>query len=186
MTVPDLPAADRLDALVDELHRAWAHTDALWLDLDESELHWRPHPHSSAIGWHVGHQAAVAHFVVRNLLAAEPSPDPAFDRLMDSATPEVDRGVLPSPQRLAEYRSAVATRVTARIDEVRAGTVGAPEQLRTVAATVVTSLVDHEYQHDRWIAEVRAGELGRSVPEPPASPLLATVDGYVVLAAVSR
>jgi len=172
---------DLLDIAVGELQRAWAHTDALWLDLDDDGLRWRPHAEASAIGWHLGHQAAVGHYMVRNLLAAEPSPDPGLDRLMDSVTPEPDRGDLPSRQRLADYRSAVAGRIMARVDDVRAGRVGAPGQLRMVATTLVTALVNHEYQHDQWIAEVRSQDLGKQLPAPPGSPWLTTVDGYVVL-----
>lgn len=187
MTVPadETAGTDRLAILIDELHRAWAYTDALWLDLDDDELHWRPHEQSSAIGWHLGHQAAVGHFMVRNLLAAERSPDPELDRVMDSATAEPDRGVRAPRQRLADYRSAVAGRVVARLDDVRTGRVGAPDQLRVVAATLVTALVNHEYQHDQWIAEVRSRDLGRELPAPPESPRLTTIDGYVVLDAVS-
>lgn len=172
---------DRLDIAVDELRRAWAHTDTLWRDLDDDGLRWRPHAEASAIGWHLGHQAAVGHYMVRNLLAAEVSPDPDLDRLMDSATPEPDRGDLPSRQRLADYRAAVAGRIVARVDDVRAGRVGAPDQLRVVALTLVTALVNHEYQHDQWIAEVRTRDLGRELPAPPESPWLTTIDGYFVL-----
>ena len=96
--VPEL-----LDELVAELHRAWAFTDALWLDLTDAEIRWRPNESSSAIGWHLGHQAAVAHFMVRNLLAAEPSPDPELDALMDSATAESARGDLPRLERLVRH-----------------------------------------------------------------------------------
>ena len=170
-----------LDDLVAELHRAWAHTDALWLDLDDDEIAWRPHEQSSAIGWHLGHQAAVAHYLVRNLLAAESSPDAELDSLMDSATPEAARGDLPGVDRLRRYRSAVADRVVARIDDVRTEAVGAPEQLLVVAAGVVRALVNHEYQHDQWIAEVRGRDLGRAVPEAPTSPNLTVLDGYTVL-----
>lgn len=170
-----------LDDLVEELRRAWAHTDALWLDLDEDEVRWRPHERSSAIGWHLGHQAAVAHFMVRNLLAAEPSPDAELDALMDSATPEAARGELPAVDRLHRYRTAVADRVIARVDDIRSGNVGAPGQLAVVAAGVVRALVNHEYQHDQWIAEVRARDLGRVVPVVAVSPLLTVIDGYSVV-----
>jgi hypothetical protein len=57
---------------------------------------WPPKENSSAIGWHLGHQAHVAHFMIRNLTAAEPSPDPELDALMDSAQPERFRGALPT------------------------------------------------------------------------------------------
>ncbi|HSL73235.1 MAG TPA: DinB family protein [Ilumatobacteraceae bacterium] len=171
-----------LDGLVDELRRAWAYTDSLWLDLSDDEVRWRPSAQSSAIGWHLGHQAAVAHFTVRNLLAAEASLDPELDALMDSVTPEPDRGDLPDRARLARYRGAVAERVLARVDEVRTGAVGAPAQLRVVANGVVRALVNHEYQHAQWIGEVRARDLGHSLPPRPSSPLLTSIDGYLVLA----
>lgn len=170
-----------LDDLVEELHRAWAYTDELWFDLDDEQVTWRPGVESSAIGWHLGHQAAVAHFMVRNLLAAEPSPDQGLDALLDSATPESDRGDLPDRARLTRYRAAVADRVVARVDAIRAGGVGAPAQLAAVAEVVVTALVNHEYQHDKWIEEVRTSDLGRPLPVRPISPLLVTLDGYLVL-----
>ena len=173
---------EHLDALVEELQRAWDHTDRLWSDLDDEALRWRPNETSSAIGWHLGHQAAVAHFTVRNLLAAEPSPDAELDALMDSATPEPQRGALPDSQRLRRYRTDVAARVLTRVDDVRSGDVGAPGQLVVVACTVVTALVNHEYQHDQWIGEVRARDLGLALPARPSSPLLTELDGYPVLA----
>ena len=46
--------------------------DDLWRDLTTEEVRWRPDETSSAIGWHLGHQAHVAHFMVRNLTAAFP------------------------------------------------------------------------------------------------------------------
>ena len=172
-----------LDDLLAELQRAWAFTDALWLDLTDDEIRWRPNENSSAIGWHLGHQSAVAHFMVRNLLAAEPSPDPALDALMDSATPEPDRGDLPDRERLDRYRSAVRERVIVRVDAIRTGAVGAPEQLSVVAVGMVRALVNHEYQHDQWIGQVRTGDLGHHHPPGPESPLLTVLDGYRVLLA---
>ncbi len=170
-----------LDDLVAELRRVWAFTDALWLDLTDAELRWRPNENSSAIGWHLGHQAAVAHFMVRNLLAAEPSPDPELDALMDSATAEPARGDLPDLERLVRYRTGVSERIIVRVDAIRDGDVGAPEQLSVVAAGLVRALVNHEYQHDQWIAEVRSRDLGHPLPTSPVSPLLTVLDGYAVL-----
>ena len=170
-----------LDELVEELRQAWAFTDALWLDLTDDEVRRRPNENSSAIGWHLGHQAAVAHFMVRNLLAAEPSPDAELDALMDSATPEPARGDLPDRRRLLRFRTAVSERVMIRVDAIRSGDVGAPEQLSVVAAGLVRALVNHEYQHDQWIGEVRSDQLGHSLPARPASPLLHVLDGYTVL-----
>ncbi len=63
-----------LDGLLREYDRARAYTDQLWKDLTPDEVTWRPDENSSAIGWHLGHQAHVAHFMIRNLTAAEPSP----------------------------------------------------------------------------------------------------------------
>ncbi len=87
-----------------EYNRARAYTDELWKDLSPDEVTWRPHENFSAIGWHLGHQAHVAHFMIRNLTAAEPSPDPALDGLMDSALPEQFRGALPTVRRLSAFR----------------------------------------------------------------------------------
>src|SRR4051812_39083879 len=84
MTSLTLPSIVELLA---EYDRARAYTDELWRDLAPDEVRWRPDENSSAIGWHLGHQATVAHFMVRNLTAAEPSPDAALEPMMDSATP---------------------------------------------------------------------------------------------------
>ncbi len=111
--------------LLTEYDRALAHTDSLWRDLTLDEVHWRAGEQASAIGWHLGHQAAVAHFMVRNLTAAEPRIDPELDALMDSATPEPDRGALPDLARLADYRRTVAERVHLRVGDIDAGRVGA-------------------------------------------------------------
>ena len=181
MPTASAPPSGRLGQLLVEYDRALGHTDDLWTDLSLEQLHWRADDHSSAIGWHLGHQPAVAHFMVRNLIAAEPSPDPELDRLMDSATPPSDRGILPDIERLAAYRSAVADRVRHRIGEIAAGNVAAPRQLGLVGVGLLTSLVNHEYQHSTWIAEVR-GEVHRLANPPlPTSPLLELVDGYTVV-----
>jgi hypothetical protein len=115
--------------LLAEYDRARAYTDELWRDLAADELHWRPEEEFSPIGWHLGHQAHVAHFMVRNLTAAEPSPMPDLDGVMDSANPEKLRLPLPAPARLGEFRTTVAERVHARIGAIAAGSVGAPAQL---------------------------------------------------------
>jgi hypothetical protein len=170
-----------LHALLREYDRARAYTDDLWKDLSPDEVTWRPHENSSAIGWHLGYQAHVAHFMIRNLTAAEPSPDPELDLLMDSAQPEKFRGTLPTVRRLAAFRDTVAERVHARIGDIAAGQVGAPAQLSIVATCLLTALVNHEYQHDQWIGEVRAGNLGHALPPDPTSDGLSRVDGYLVL-----
>ena len=170
-----------LNALLDEYDRARSYTDALWQDLPAAEVLWRPHPQFSPIGWHLGHQASVAHFMVRNLTAAEPSPDPAIEAVMDSAHPETDRGDLPDPDRIAAYRAAVADRVHVRIGDIDQGRVGAPNQLRVVGGHLLAALINHEYQHDQWISEVREEHLGRPLPPRPNSDRLTEIDGYLVV-----
>ncbi|MFC8511809.1 DinB family protein [Streptomyces sp. NPDC057257] len=170
----------QIDALLREYDRARAYTDDLWKDLTPDEVIWRPREDFSAIGWHLGHQAHVAHFMIRNLTAAEPSPDPELDALMDSANPEKFRGALPAVDRLADFRTTVAERVHARIGDIAAGRVGAPAQLAVVATHLLTTLINHEYQHDQWISEVRARDLGHSLPPDPESDHLRRIDGYLV------
>ena len=170
-----------LTGLLREYDRARAYTDELWRDLSVEELHWRPHEEFSPIGWHLGHQAHVAHFMIRNLTAAEPSPDPELDALMDSAHPEKFRGALPTVQRLTVFRDTVAERVHARIGAIAAGEVGAPTQLTIVGTYLLTALVNHEYQHDQWIGEVRNQNLGHPLPDDPTADGICRVDGYLVL-----
>jgi hypothetical protein len=172
-----------LKALLREYDRARAYTDELWSDLTPDEVTWRPHEDSSAIGWHLGHQAHVAHFMIRNLTAAEPSPDPELDGLMDSANPEKFRGALPTVERLRAFRSTVAERVHARIGNIAAGDVGAPNQMTVIGGYLLVALINHEYQHDQWIGEVREHNLGHALPpDPEAGQLgLGRVDGYLVL-----
>jgi len=167
--------------LLREYDRARVYTDQLWIDLSADEVHWRPHDNFSAIGWHLGHQAHVAHFMIRNLTAAEPSPDPELDPIMDSANPEPGRGTLPDLARLATFRTNVADSVHARIGAIQDGRVGAPRQLTIVAQTLLTALINHEYQHDQWIGEVRTGNLGHALPDRPRSDLLTELDGYLVV-----
>ena len=169
-----------LDALLREYDRARAYTDELWKDLTPDEVVWRPNEDSSAIGWHLGHQAHVAHFMIRNLTAAEPSPAPELDALMDSAQPEKFRGALPTIERLTEFRDTVAERVHAGITNIAVGDVGAPAQLTIVATHLLVALINHEYQHDQWIGEVRAGDLGHPLPDDPDSSQLTRLDGYLV------
>jgi hypothetical protein len=167
--------------LLVEYDRARAYTDSLWQDLTDEEVRWRPGEQASAIGWHLGHQAHVAHFLVRNLTAAEPSPDPTLDALMDSASPEPARGNLPGLDRLATFRQTVAERVHARLGAIDEGRVGAPQQLRIVAQHLAVVLINHEYQHDQWIGEVRRRDLGHALPPDPESDRLVRLDGYHVL-----
>jgi DinB superfamily len=182
MTDKEYAAMFDLPELLIEYDRARAYTDALWRDLSSEEVSWRPTPNSSAIGWHLGHQAHVAHFMLRNLTAAEASPNPALDALMDSANPEPGRGNLPSVDQLAAFRAEVAARIHARMTAIDAREVGAPEQQRAVGRHLLTVLINHEYQHDRWIGEVRERDLGHSLPPEPAGARLTLVDNYLTLA----
>lgn len=170
-----------LTQLLDEFDRAVTYTGELVADLTDEQVTWRPHEESSAIGWHLGHQAAVAHYLVRNLTAAEQSPDPALDALMDSATPERQRGALPDVARIMAYRAAVAARVRFNIERIDSGDVGAPAQLRSIATGLMTAIVNHEYQHSQWIGEVRRDDHGLDLPPRPSSELLTEIDGYTIL-----
>ena len=167
--------------LLDEYERAIGYTDSLWIDLRDDQITWRPHEESSAIGWHLGHQAAVTHYMIRNLTAAEALIDPELDALMDSATAEADRGELPGRERLAAYRDTVAERVRFRITNIDNGNVGAPAQLRIIAHTLLTATINHEYQHSKWIGEVRLDAHGSDLPPDPVSRHLRVVDGYFVI-----
>ena len=167
--------------LLDEYSTALAYTHSLVVDMSDDEIHWRPVPKSSAIGWHLGHQAAVAHFMVRNLTAAEPSPDPSLDGVMDGATEETQRGDLPPVERIVSYRDAVAERVRFWVNRIDSGDVGAPEQLRRIAENMMIAIINHEYQHSQWIGEVRNDQFGYALPDRPTSDNLVTVDGYLMV-----
>jgi hypothetical protein len=169
-----------LDELLDEYRLAQSYCTALVDALTADQIRWRPHERSSAIGWHLGHQAAVAHYLARNLTAAEPSIDPLLDRLFDSATPETARGELPALDRLLAYRDEAATRVETTVTRIAAGEIGAPDQLPMIAAVMMRAVVNHEYQHGLWIREVRDTLTEIPAPEPRSSRLI-VVDGYHVL-----
>ena len=115
--------------------------------------------------------------------AAEPSPDPELDGLMDSAQPERFRGALPTVRRLTEFRDVVAQRVHTRIGNIADGQVGAPAQLTIVATHLLTAVINHEYQHDQWISEVRQRDLGHALPDRPTSERIVELDGYLVVGA---
>lgn len=172
-----------LTDLLNEYSRALAHTAELHSDLTIAQITWRAGKEASAIGWHLGHQPAVAHFMIRNLTAAEPRLDPELEAMMDSATPERERGALPNLDRLMDYRETVADRIRFRIRQIDAGNVAAPTQLRFIAHTLLIAVINHEYQHDQWIGEVRSQTHGLDLPPPPTSPWLTTLDGYTVVAA---
>ena len=84
-------------------------------------------------------------------------------------------------RRLSAFRDTVAERVHARIGDIAAGKVSAPTQLTIVATCLLTALINHEYQHDQWISEVRAGQLGHALPADPESGYVRRIDGYLVL-----
>ena len=65
-----------LEMLRDEYDHARRYTHSLYADLSEVDVQWRPAPKSSGIGWHLGHQAAMNHFLLRNLVAADSSLNP--------------------------------------------------------------------------------------------------------------
>lgn len=175
MTTPSIPE------LLAEYTMALDYTRSLVADLSEDEVHWRPVPKSSAIGWHLGHQAAVAHFMVRNLTAAEPSPDGDLDGLMDGATAEEQRGNLPPVARILTFRDNVEERVRHWVDRIDSGDIGAPEQLRRIAENMMIAIINHEYQHSKWIGEVRNDQFGHTLPDPPTSDNLVTVDDYLMV-----
>ncbi len=171
-----------LDNLLAEYDRSLRYTSDLVADLTPDQIAWRPHAESSAIGWHLGHQAAVAHYMVRNLTAAEPGIDAELDQLMDSATPEAERE-LPDVSRILDYRAAVAERVRFRIGAIEEGNVGAPAQLRVIAQGLLVAVINHEYQHSKWIGEVRSDQHGKDLPDDPDSSWLSLLDGYLTIVA---
>lgn len=165
---------------LDEYAAAQAYSIALIDGLEADQVAWRPNENSSAIGWHLGHQAAVNHHMVRNLTAAEVTFNAEFDRVFDSATPEPGRGDLPSLPEIIEYRSSIAASTARIIDMIDRGDVGAPEQLRLIAGGMLQAIVNHEYQHAKWIGEV-ASTMTSSPPATPRSERLSQVDGYYYL-----
>jgi hypothetical protein len=88
---------------------------------------------------------------------------------------------LPTIERLTAFRTKVAERVHARMTDIASGRVAAPAQPAIVATHLLTALVDHEYRHDQWIGEVRAGALGHPLPPDPDTAQVSRVDGYLVL-----
>jgi hypothetical protein len=101
--------------------------------------------------------------------------------MMDSATLESTRGDLPDLRRLADFRATVAERVRARTTAIADRQVSAPAQMQLIAVTLLTSVINHEYQHDQWIGEVRSRDLGHALPERPTSDRLIELDGYLVV-----
>lgn len=179
MTTPPLGASFTipLDALLVEYAAAQDYSLELVDGLDDAQIAWRPNENSSAIGWHLGHQAAVNHYLVRNLTAAEVTFDGDFDRVFDSATPEPDRGTLPPLDAIISYRQAIARSTVRVINRIADGDVGAPDQLQLIAQGMVIAIINHEYQHAKWIDEVSATMSERPTPVPNSN-RLHQVDGY--------
>ena len=170
-----------LVSLREEYELAQRYTHSLYADLSASETHWRPEPRSSSIAWHLGHQAMVTHLLLRNLIAGEPSLNPDFDLLFDAARPQEQRGDLPSLAAIIAYRAAVAERMHTHFRTVldRQGAVAhdAAQQVARILVPIVVSLINHEYQHDCWIREMRA-LLHRDMPDHIFSQRVTQQDGY--------
>lgn len=171
-----------LVTLCHEYDLARLYTQSLYEDLPELDVQWRPKPKSSAIAWHLGHQAAVNHFLLRNLFDAEPSINSRFDALFDAANPEENRGDLPPLAAIVAYREAVAARTHARLEELQSGQRAAPAQASHTLRTLLINLINHEYQHDCWIGEMRQTR-GYPVPASVPSQRARQVDGYWMLPA---
>ena len=169
-----------LNILRNEYDLSRRYTQSLYADLSAADIHWRPAPKSSAIGWHLGHQAAVNHYMIRNLLDAEASLDPQLDVLFDSATPEEKRGELPSLAVIVDYRDAIAQRTYAHIDAILAGQRQATPQLLQAGAPILAAIINHEYQHACWIREMRAA-LGHDTADSVFSTQVVQLSGYWVL-----
>lgn len=150
--------------------------------LDPTDVAWRPDENSSSMAWHLGHQGVVGHFMMRNLTAAEVSFSADFDAVFDSATPEPGRGSLPPLDEIVEYRRSISGSIHRVIDMIDRGEVGAPDQLRIIATGLLTAVVNHEYQHAKWVGEVR--DTMTDLPAPaPVSTRLVDVEGYWMVGA---
>lgn len=58
---------------------------------------------------------------------------------------------------------------------------GSRNSSRGSAAHLHTTLINHEHQHDQWISEVRASDLGHALPSDPDSEFVRRIDGYLVV-----
>lgn len=171
------PSGTALADLLVAYDAARAYSIDLINGLEPDQIAWRPHENSSAIAWHLGHQAAVNHFMVRNLTVAEPTFNADFDALFDSANPEPSRGTLPSLDEIADYRVSVANSTKTIIGRIQSGNVGAPHQLLLIGEVLLRALINHEYQHAAWILEVRDTMIDVSAPQP-TSDRVTLIDGY--------
>lgn len=167
--------------LRDEYDLARRYTQSLYEDLSAAAVQWRPAPESSSIAWHLGHQAAATHVLLRNLIEAEPSLNPQFDALFDAANPQENRGNLPALTEIVAYRDAAAARMHAHLAALlegdRPAAHAASQQLRRIIGPILVSLINHEYQHDCWVREMR-GQLGRHQPDTVLSSRVRQIDGY--------
>lgn len=170
-----------IEELLDEYALARDHSLALIADLGADEVAWRPEESGSSIAWHLGHQAAVNHYMVRNLTAAEVSFDQRFDAVFDSANPEPARGDLPPLDAIVDYRDKIAESTVATVRRIADGNVGAPRQLALIADGMLRAIINHEYQHSTWIEEVRSTMTETPAPAPESSRLV-VVEGYHLLA----
>ncbi len=170
-----------LTQLLDEYAAAQTYSINLITGLEPDQVAWRPNENSSAIGWHLGHQAAVNHYMVRNLTAAEVTFNADFDRVFDSATPEPGRGDLPPVDEIIDYRAVIASSTKRIISMIEQGDVGAPEQLRLIADGMLRAIINHEYQHAKWIGEVRSTMIDQPA-ETPKTERLVEVNGYYMVA----
>ncbi|WP_372470341.1 DinB family protein [Nonomuraea aurantiaca] len=96
-------------------------------------------------------------------------------------TAPADPAAAPTVERLTAFRDTVAERVHARMNDIAGGRVTAPGQLTVVARHLLVALINHEYQHDQWIGEVRAHDLGHALPPDPGTGQVSRLDGYLVL-----
>lgn len=174
-----------LSVLLDEYDASTEYSLALVEGLDSDNLAWRPDENSSAIAWHLGHQGAVGHFMLRNLTAAEVTFNADFDAVFDSATPEPGRGALPPIDEIIGYRRSVSESIHRVINRIDSGDVGAPAQLRLIASGLMCAVVNHEYQHAKWVGEVRATMISTPAPEPDSDRLI-DVDGYWMINATAQ
>lgn len=159
---------------------ARTYSESLIVGLTDDQCAWRPNEQSSGLGWHLGHQAAVNHYMVRNLTAAEPSFNQSFDALFDSATDEAQRGDLPPMEQVLAFRSEVAGSTKSIIHRIASGDVGAPRQLATIADGLLRAVINHEYQHNTWVLEVR-NEIGETLTPAKPSDNVLDIEGYWVL-----
>ena len=114
-------------ALVDLLDEYAAATDyslELVEGLTAEQIAWRPNTDSSAIGWHLGHQGAVNHYMVRNLTAAEVTFDAA---LIECSTPQH-----PSRNEVTSRRSTRSSAIGPRFQKALAGS--SPASTRVTSA----------------------------------------------------